>query len=67
MKPSLSPQPSSVCPMCKHHLQIITDTNTGETICSRCGMVVLDRIQNVSQPEWRAFSIVRIVNTMTMS
>jgi transcription initiation factor TFIIB len=54
--PSAQPQPSSNCPMCKHHLRIITDTNTGETICSRCGMVVLDRIQNVSQPEWRAFS-----------
>jgi transcription initiation factor TFIIB len=54
--PSPQPQPSSNCPMCKHHLRIITDTNTGETICSRCGMVVLDRIQNVSQPEWRAFS-----------
>src|SRR5918911_3050607 len=58
MEPSPSTQPlqSSNCPMCKHHLRIITDTNTGETICSRCGMVVLDRIQNISQPEWRAFS-----------
>src|SRR5919202_1975637 len=58
MEPSPSPQPlqSSNCPTCKHHLRIITDTNTGETICSRCGMVVLDRIQNISQPEWRAFS-----------
>src|SRR5919202_2774951 len=58
MEPSPSPQPlqSSNCPTCKHHLRIITDTNTGETICSRCGMVVLDRIQNISQPDWRSFS-----------
>ena len=58
MEPSPSPQPlqPSNCPMCKHHLRIITDTNTGEIICSRCGMVVSDRIQNISQPEWRAFS-----------
>ena len=58
MEPSPSPQPlqSSNCPMCKHHLRIITDTNTGEIICSRCGVVVSDRIQNISQPEWRAFS-----------
>src|ERR687886_2512024 len=58
MEPSPSPQPlqPSNCPMCKHHLRIITDPNTGEIICSRCGMVVSDRIQNINQPEWRAFS-----------
>jgi transcription initiation factor TFIIB len=42
--------------MCKDHLLIITDTNSGETVCSKCGMVVLDKIQNINQPEWRAFS-----------
>src|SRR5919199_77088 len=58
MEPSPSTQPlqPSNCPMCKHHLRIITDPNTGEIICSRCGMVVSDRIQNINQPEWRAFS-----------
>ena len=55
MKPP-SLQPSSIYPMCKDHLLIITDTNSGETVCSKCGMVVLDKIQNINQPEWRAFS-----------
>jgi transcription initiation factor TFIIB len=54
--PSPQPQPFSTCPMCKDNLRIITDTNSGETICSRCGMIVLDKIQNINQPEWRAFS-----------
>ncbi|MFL6410321.1 MAG: transcription initiation factor IIB family protein, partial [Nitrososphaeraceae archaeon] len=25
-------------------------------ICSKCGMIVLDKIQNINQQEWRAFS-----------
>src|SRR5919198_2115320 len=54
--PQPQPQPSSICPICKDHLLIITDTNSGETICSKCGMVVLDKIQNINQPERRAFS-----------
>jgi transcription initiation factor TFIIB len=45
-----------ICPMCKHHRFIITDLESGETICSKCGMIVLHKIQNISQPEWRAFS-----------
>src|SRR5918911_2955194 len=55
MEPS-PPQSSSICPVCNDHLLIITDPNSGETICSKCGMIVLDKIQNISQPEWRAFS-----------
>jgi transcription initiation factor TFIIB len=35
---------------------MITDPDSGETICSKCGMIVLDKIQNINQPEWRAFS-----------
>jgi transcription initiation factor TFIIB len=54
--PPQEPLPSSICPICKDHLLIITDTNSGETICSKCGMIVLDKIQNINQPEWRAFS-----------
>jgi transcription initiation factor TFIIB len=49
------PQSSNTCPMCKDHLLIITDPDSGETICSKCGMIVLDKIQNINQPEWRAF------------
>src|SRR5918911_3845749 len=49
-------QSSSICPTCKDNLLLITDTNSGETICSRCGMIVLDKTLNINQPEWRAFS-----------
>ena len=55
MEPSL-PQSSSICPVCNDHLLMITDPDSGETICSKCGMIVLDKIQNINQPEWRAFS-----------
>jgi transcription initiation factor TFIIB len=55
MKPP-SPQPSGICPICKDHRLIIIDTNSGETICNKCGMVVLDKTQNINQPERRAFS-----------
>jgi len=56
MEPTPQPEPYSICPMCKDHLLMITDTNSGETICSKCGMIFLDKIQNINQPEWRAFS-----------
>src|ERR687886_2560606 len=54
--PPQEPVSSSICPICKDHLLIITDTNSGETICSKCGVIVSDKIQNIHQPEWRAFS-----------
>ena len=53
---SSPPQSSSICPVCNDHLLMITDPDSGETICSKCGMIVLDKIQNINQPEWRAFS-----------
>jgi transcription initiation factor TFIIB len=58
MEPTLPQQlqPSTICPMCKDHMLIITDPDSGETICSKCGMIFLDKVQNIGQPEWRAFS-----------
>ena len=61
MEPTLPPQPQQqepcmICPMCKENLLMITDTNSGETICSKCGLIISDKIQNINQPEWRAFS-----------
>src|SRR5919198_5215220 len=55
-QPPPQPQTSSICPICKNHLSIITDAESGETICSKCGMIVSDKVQNINQPEWRAFS-----------
>jgi transcription initiation factor TFIIB len=59
MEPAPSPQQtpySSICPICKDLLLIITDTNSGETICGKCGVIVSDKVQNINQAEWRAFS-----------
>ena len=34
---------------------LVTDSNTGENFCSRCGFVVSEKVEE-SGPEWRAFS-----------
>ncbi|NIP61684.1 MAG: transcription initiation factor IIB, partial [Nitrosopumilaceae archaeon] len=34
---------------------MLTDSNTGETFCSKCGYVVTDRVEQEG-PEWRSFS-----------
>src|ERR671929_2130050 len=49
-------RPSSViCPLCKSDM-IITDSESGEVICGKCGMIILDKIQEDDRPEWRAFN-----------
>jgi len=35
---------TSACPLCKSE-SLITDTESGEVICSKCGMVISDKIQ----------------------
>ncbi len=47
---------STVCPLCKTDNAIITDPKSGEIICSRCGMVVSDKLLE-SRQEWRTFAI----------
>jgi transcription initiation factor TFIIIB Brf1 subunit/transcription initiation factor TFIIB len=37
--------PSPICSLCKSDLRIITDPETGETICKKCGMIVSDNTQ----------------------
>jgi len=39
---SVSETPT-VCPLCKSDNTIITDPKSGEIICSKCGMVILDK------------------------
>ena len=43
-----------VCSVCKSN-QIITDIESGEIICSKCGQVISDKIQEI-RPEWRNFA-----------
>jgi transcription initiation factor TFIIB len=48
-------QNSFVCPVCKRDQGIITDLESGEIVCSECGIVIYDKIQE-SKQEWRASS-----------
>ncbi|MGB6534001.1 MAG: TFIIB-type zinc ribbon-containing protein, partial [Candidatus Nitrosopolaris sp.] len=41
------------CPICKSN-NVITDPESGEIVCSKCGMVISDRIQETRQ-ESRTF------------
>ena len=42
------------CPSCSNE-KIITDSESGEIICVKCGRVVSDKLQEIG-PEWRTFS-----------
>ena len=44
-----------MCLICKNN-HIITDSESGEVICSNCGMIISDRNQEISRPEWRFYS-----------
>jgi ribosomal protein S27E len=46
---------SMLCSICKSN-QIITDTESGELICSKCGQVISDKVQQAG-PEWRNFTL----------
>src|SRR5829696_2340078 len=45
---------NSVCSICGCN-QTITDTESGEIICSKCGQVISDKIEEIL-PEWRNFA-----------
>jgi transcription initiation factor TFIIB len=47
-------QNSIVCSICKKNQTIITDLDSGEIVCSKCGVVICDKIQDTRQ-EWRDF------------
>jgi len=46
-------QTFTVCPLCKSDNAIITDPKSGEVICTKCGMVVSDRIQETREASHR--------------
>jgi transcription initiation factor TFIIB len=45
---------NSICSICGCN-QTITDTESGEIICSKCGQVISDKIEEI-RPEWRNFA-----------
>lgn len=46
----------TICAICKRNDMAITDPESGEIICSNCGMVISDKIQDINRPEGRAFN-----------
>ena len=48
---------AAACSVCKSNGQIITDAESGEIVCGKCGHVISDKIQDITRPEWRAFSV----------
>ena len=46
-----------VCSVCKRNDKIIADPESGEIICSNCGTVISDKMQDIHRPERWAFSI----------
>jgi transcription initiation factor TFIIB len=50
MQPS---PPSAKCPVCKSDLVLIADPESREHICSKCGMILSDKVQGmINPPEW---------------
>ena len=45
------------CFICQNdYTNIITDSESGEVVCSNCGIVITEKSENISNPEWRAFT-----------
>jgi len=42
------------CPSCGNE-KIVTDQNTGELFCGKCGLVITDKIADTGA-EWRSFA-----------
>jgi transcription initiation factor TFIIB len=47
---------SVLCPLCNKHLNIITDQNSGELICTTCGSVIIDNTE-ATKSEWTSSNI----------
>src|SRR2546423_3428946 len=59
---SQAQQHVSLCSICKRSDKLVTDPESGEIICSNCGMVISDKIQQINKPEWRTFDTEQIDN-----
>ena len=58
----LNPPESIKCSVCSRMKTAITDPESGEVICSCCGMVISENILDIANPEWRAFTTVESKN-----
>jgi transcription initiation factor TFIIB len=52
-----SKKPNQIlCSICNRSDKIITDPESGEVICSNCGMVISDKVEDISHSERRIFT-----------
>jgi len=51
---SKTKNPKELCPRCAQG-KLVTDNESGEMFCSKCGFVATDRVEQEG-PEWRSFS-----------
>src|SRR6187200_3258754 len=45
-----------LCSICKRSDKIVTDPESGEIICSNCGMVILDKVEDTGHSERHVFT-----------
>jgi transcription initiation factor TFIIB len=51
----ITQQAPIICPICKRSDRVVTDPESGEIVCSNCGMVISDKMQDIDRPERRVF------------
>ena len=55
-KDNASKNNQTLCSVCKQKEKIVTDPESGEVICSNCGMVISDKIEDTSHLERHIFT-----------
>ena len=55
-KDNASKDTQTLCSICKRSDKIVTDPESGEIICGNCGVVIMDKAEDISHLERPAFS-----------
>jgi transcription initiation factor TFIIB len=55
-KDNPSKDTQTLCSTCKRSDKIVTDPESGEIICGNCGVVIMDKAEDISHPERPTFS-----------
>ena len=55
-KDNTSKNTQTLCSICKRSDKIVTDPESGEIICSNCGMVISDKVEDASHLERHIFT-----------
>ena len=64
-KSNASIDTQTLCSICKRRDKIVTDPESGEIICSNCGMILADKVEDTRHSELRIFDQERINNTIS--